>query len=86
MTKYFAAKLAVITFLTASSAFAAPAARNSGDRPCTHCAMSGSAQAANAATRGALYGTAAKPCRHQAATAVRWGVAQKPCPHCTHSA
>ena len=85
MTKYFAAKLALITFVTASTAFAAPPARDSGDQPCTHCVMA-SAQQAAAATRGSLYGTAVKPCRHQAATTVRWGVAQKPCPHCTHSA
>ena len=86
MTKYFAAKLAIITFVTASTAFAAPPARDSGDRPCTHCVMTAATQATHVATRGSLYGTAAKPCRHQVASAVRWGVAQKPCPHCTHQA
>ena len=85
MTKYIAAKLALITFVTASTAFAAPPARDSGARPCVHCAMTGTAQS-SVMTRGALYGTTAQPCRNQAATAVRWGVAQKPCPHCTHAA
>jgi hypothetical protein len=85
MTKYFAAKFAIITFVTASTAFAAPRARDTGNQPCTHCVMA-SAQQTAAATRGSLNGSAAKPCRHQAATAVRWGVAQKPCPHCAHSA
>jgi hypothetical protein len=85
MTKYFAARLALITFVTAGTAFAAPPARESGSQPCAHCVMAAAQQTA-AAGRGSLYGTGAKPCRHQAATTARWGVAQKPCPHCTHSA
>jgi len=84
MTKYFAAKLALITFVTASTAFAAPPAHDSRDQACTHCVMT-SAQSTAAVTRGSLYGTAANPCRHQAVTTVRWGIAQKPCPHCTHA-
>jgi len=84
MTKYFAAKLVLVAFITASPAFAAPAARDSGDRQCAHCAMSGTAQS-TVMTRGAPYRASAQPCRHQVA-AVRWGVAQKPCPHCAHAA
>jgi len=86
MTKYFAAKLALITFVTASTAFAAPPARDSGNQPCTHCAISARKATAGAATRGTVFDVAAKPCHHIASTSVRWGVSQKPCPHCSHSA
>ena len=85
MTKYFAAKLALITFVTAGTAFAAPPTHEAGDQPCAHCVMAAAQQTA-AANRGSLYSSGAKPCRHQAATTSRWGIAQKPCHHCTHSA
>jgi len=82
MNRYFSAVLVIVTLSGATTAFAAPPARDSAERPCAHCNMHG----ARAATRGALYGSTAQFCRHQVASAVRWGVAKKPCPHCTHSA
>ena len=86
MSKYFAVRLAIITFVTAGSALAAPPARDTGSRPCTHCVMSKATQTLTASARGALFGTGAQHCRHQAAATVRWGASQKPCPHCTHAA
>jgi hypothetical protein len=85
MTKYFAAKLALVTFVTAGTAFAAPPAGEPSHQPCAHCVMA-AAQRTTSAMRGSLYSNGVKPCRHQVASTVRWGVAQKPCPHCTHSA
>lgn len=86
MKKSVAAAFASFTFLIASAVMAAPAAHAVGEKPCAHCATSGLMMSTTGATRGSLYGVAARPCKHLVAQNVRWGQAQQSCPHCSHNA